>query len=941
MIVKMKRCFSLFLVLMLLIGIFPHAYAAEVTEPTTAEQAKETEALTEPTDTTEPTEPTEPTVPDDKDDKDITEMTSEEPAAVPDEYGIMPLASTQSGIMLFDYADNGNYTTTLNYQVAVDYKPNGTGSTKTAYIKNMGWHFARYGGVAYPDDPLYCIEPWRSFGSSTSGNSVDRDVTLNGSGSSSGSNVWYALPAERREAIGLILLYSNQMWDHSVSVKTTSKANNPNVPLRIATQMLIYEIVCGLRDPVTFTTNSTNECGTDGNVFYEVGEASVPYFAPKYNSLVNSIQAAMKIPSFTGKTSGSAPTITLTGEETSVYDSNEVLSNFSFSDGNGAEFYKSGNTLYITQTGNISNSTVFKATRNLPSAASSTYCLWYMSGSSYQTTISLANPSNGSLTAYFKLKAPAKGNISLTKTTEDGKNLSGWRFGVYSNSACASLVSGPHTTNTSGKISVTDLPAGTYYVRELGHTNTAVNGLYTCASTNPQRVTVTNGGTATVSFHNKLNTGGISLTKTTEDGKNLSGWRFGIYSDSVCASLVSGPHTTNASGQLSVTGLTPGTYYVKELGHTDSAINALYTCASTNPQKVTVTSGGTATVSFHNKLNTGEIRITKTTNTGKNLDGWQIGIYTDTACTDSISGSPFTTGADGTVTVPNLLPGTYYAKEVASSDPYWICDGETKTVQVVANETASVTFSNTHKGRGKIVKTMPDGGSAAGWVFELSSSDGNQATTYTTGEDGTILTDYLLPGEYTVKEILPDDSPYICDAPNPKAVTIQAGQTVEIAFTNRLKPGEILVTKVDTKENPLAGVEFLLEWSADGTDWKPVTYTDSLDVTEGTCTSDNLEDGKLTSDGDGILRFTGLHPQRHYRLTETKAPEGYQLLTKPAFEGEIRVGNEYFVQLTVVNAPTYELPKTGSTGSTVLRIAQGIGTVSLLALLLWHMKKRR
>jgi len=34
----------------------------------------------------------------------------EEPVAVPDEYGIMPLASTQNSIMLFDYTDNDNYT---------------------------------------------------------------------------------------------------------------------------------------------------------------------------------------------------------------------------------------------------------------------------------------------------------------------------------------------------------------------------------------------------------------------------------------------------------------------------------------------------------------------------------------------------------------------------------------------------------------------------------------------------------------------------------------------------------------------------------------------------------------------------------------------------------------------------------------------------------------
>ena len=136
-------------------------------------------------------------------------------------------------------------------------------------------------------------------------------MTLDGSGSTTGSNVWYALPAARREAIGLILLYSNQMWDKSISVTTTKKDSNPNVPLRIATQFLIYEIVCGLRNPTTFESNSTNECGISGDIFYNAGEASVPYFAPKYNALVDTIQAAKKIPSFTASSSGSAPTITI------------------------------------------------------------------------------------------------------------------------------------------------------------------------------------------------------------------------------------------------------------------------------------------------------------------------------------------------------------------------------------------------------------------------------------------------------------------------------------------------------------------------------------------------------------------------------------------------------------------------------------------------------
>lgn len=734
MIVNLKRCLSILLAVMLLIGIIPTAYAVE----SGVDSIQSGEVISEGTDSIDPTEPTEPTEP-----PDIINPQ--------DDYAVLSVGSTQKSILLFDYADNGNYTTVLKSQVSCEYKPNGTGAARTAYIKNLGWHFARYGGIAYPDEPLYCIEPWRSYGASTSGNSVDRGVTLDGSGSTAGSNVWYAMPEDYREAIGLILLYSDRMWDHSVSVTTTKKDSNPNVPLRIATQFLIYEIVCGLRDPATFKSNSVNVCGTSGDIFYNAGEASVPYFAPKYNALVDAIHAAKKIPSFTGASVSSAPTITLTGEETSVTDSNGVLSNFSFPDGNGAKFYKSGNTLYIAQTGDISESTVYKAARNLPSASDSTYRIWYMSGSSYQTTVSLDTASAGSLNAYFKLKAaPRPGSISLTKTTEDGKNLSGWKFGIYSDAACTKLLSGPHTTDSGGKISAA--------------------------------------------------------------------------------------------------GLAAGTYYVKELGHTDSAIGELYYCSGANPQKVTVTAGAAATVSFTNKRNTGGV---------------------------------------------------------------------------------------------KIIKTMPDGGSTAGWEFEVYDSNHKLVGSYTTASDGTVLTDYLLPGTYTIKEIIPEDSPYTCDAPNPKTVEISVGQTVEVTFTNRMKPGEIRIQKTDTHGEPLAGAEFLLEWSKDGQQWQKVTYTDSPDVTEGTCTAEGLTDGKLTSGANGVVRFTGLYSGSLYRLTEVKAPKGYQLLTEPVYEGSIQKDDGNFIRLTVVNAPVFELPMTGSAGYTAMTAIQ-VGTgVVLLFILIWLAKKRK
>ena len=66
----------------------------------------------------------------------------------------------------------------------------------------------------------------------------------------------------------------------------------------------------------------------------------------------------------------------------------------------------------------------------------------------------------------------------------------------------------------------------------MGHSDSAINAMYSCSSTNPQKVTLTAGQTASVSFVNKIKPSGLNLTKTTEDGKNLSGWQFSIYSDS-------------------------------------------------------------------------------------------------------------------------------------------------------------------------------------------------------------------------------------------------------------------------------------------------------------------------------------------------------------------------------------------------------------------------
>ena len=429
---------------------------------------------------------------------------------------------------------------------------------------------------------------------------------------------------------------------------------------------------------------------------------------------------------------------------------------------------------------------------------------------------------------------------------------------------------------------------------------------------------------------------------------------------------------------------------------------------------------------------TGSLKLVKETNTGKNLDGWQIGLYTDAARTKPMSGSPFTTGADGSVTVSDLSVGTLYAKEIEVDDPYWVCDTSVKTVNITAGQTATVTFRNTHYGDMRIRKNAVNG-SAEGWSFQIMDSERNLVTTiktgadgyahsgrllpgqyfilevcdrngtyweydpvvekqvtitagsqaevaytntqygkiqiqkametvgsltgwqfritdssdteipgspFTTDETGLILAGKLQPGEYKVEELIPENSLYSCTSENPQTVTVKAGETAGVSFTNALRPGRILIEKVDIRGEPLADAKFLLEWSKDGSLWWPVEYTDAETVREGFCFNAKCVNGTLTSGKDGLLEWTGLHPGLMYRVTELEAPKGYSLLTEPAFEGILPADN-LTVSFRVVNCEIFKLPDTGVTSGAWLRVSQFACIFLCTALLVYSYRKER
>ena len=941
----MKRGFCLFLVAVLLAGLVPCAFAdeaktseevesseaaREAAEETTAppETAVPSETTEPPSETTEPPEATETTESETEVTEPEADPVEDAPEDVVEDERLAAYASTVTNVLLFDKA-SPNYTTVLRSQVSVTYNPNGSDAAKTAYIKNLGWHFARYNNVPYEDDPLYCIEPCKNYAASTSGNYMDEDLGVSGSSSTRGSNVWYAMPYSYRQAIALTLLYSRQLWDSNYSVKTTAMANNPNVSTRIATQFLIYEIVTGLRDADTFNRRGSNGY-TSGDVFYNAGVASVSGFAEKYNSIVSSVQNAMKIPSFTSRSSGSAPTITMSGNQVSVTDSNGVLGNFSFTNGNGASFSKSGNTLTITKTGSISPTALFSATRSLPSAENSTVSIYYSASSTYQTCVKLYSPQVDTLRAYFRINAPDPGAIALVKTTEDGQNLSGWRFGVYSNAACTTLVSGPHTTDTSGRISIPGLNAGTYYIKELGHTNSAISSRYTCSGENPKMLSISNGTTTSVNFYNKLTVGALEIRKSTNTGNHLGGWKFIVKKDG--AEIPGSPFTTDTTGRIHISNLIPGKYLVMESPTEDP-----YWSVELGFHTVTVEYGKNAVDQWLNKEQ-GLGYFTKSTNTGDEISGWHITVYTDEACTQELR--TLITGQDGTVGI-YLEPGTYWVKETGSEevrDDYWKMDDSVKKLVIHAHEKTTLEFINNYSGRISIQKSVEPEGTVEGWRFKITDGEGKEVSgsPFATDKNGKILTGNLAPGDYTVEEVLPADSLYTGEAP--KTVTVTAGKTAEVSFLNKLRTGKITIRKVDTKDEPLAGATFLLEGSEDGSLWYPVIPGSNGICVLGEPSEENLAAASKTSGEDGLLTWKALPITLQYRITETNAPDGYTLLKDYAFAGTLPADNTE-MELRVVNGEAFALPKTGSTGFVRIPMAT-VFCLMLCAANLWLLRKK-
>lgn len=386
------------------------------------------------------------------------------------------------------------------------------------------------------------------------------------------------------------------------------------------------------------------------------------------------------------------------------------------------------------------------------------------------------------------------------------------------------------------------------------------------------------------------------------------------------------PVTTDATGRAGWDELEAGEYYVVE-----TKAPAGYVLDSTR-HYVTLPPAGsdsdTVTLTLYNKKEEvkptdGRVAVHKTDRSGNPLGGAVFEVW-DSADKFAYFGS-MTTDTDGEASM-SLQPGSYCVFEATPPNgylldktpyPVTVTTGTTTYINggnPVINNPASATWQP-YVTKKMVGRELQDGE----FLFTLTEN-GEVLQTATNTEDGSILfrslsftADDIGTHVYVITEEQGDDKTLLYDAheviftvtvsdENGKLVVKQSVEG-SAQFVNRVV-GRIELEKVDTAGMPRPNAEFLLEWF-DGSAWQPATAAQ--------CSSPDLRDGRLTTGINGKICFEGLDPNLRYRVTETRAPEGLQLLAEPVFEG-LLPDEEPTVRLHVVNTALYSIPLTGAHG---------------------------
>lgn len=546
--------------------------------------------------------------------------------------------------------------------------------------------------------------------------------------------------------------------------------------------------------------------------------------------------------------------------------------------------------------------------------------------------IAITGLSGGGTMSITVKNKPITFPLEIIKTSEDGV-VNGISFKVEQyESGVGWWTKGTYQTDASGKILMDPLPVGTKLrITEI------VPEDYICTSENPQTITLSE-ISRQVSFTNKP-IASLEIVKHSDDG-NIAGISFLVEQYEPTGGIgwwERGTYVTDNDGKIDIADLDVGV----KLRITE-IVPENYT-ADQRVQEIT-TRKGLNTVSFQNHPIV-ELELFKTSE-DDNVAGIEFTLEKQDGTVWSEIGT-YVTDEDGSIFVPELELGAIYRITETVPEGYV---GEQPVQEFTAQlGTNTVRFSN-RLIRGNLLIVKLDRGTKTplqGAGFVVLNEDGEEVAREYTNEQGEIYIEGLPYGQYTYREFEAPEGFALDETAYPFSI-LEDGETIVEERENDIIPGSIPIYKVDEDNRPLPGVTFLLEYSADnGSTWAPGFYREpDSAVIAGGCTSEGLNNGKLTTGSDGKAEFTGLCIDTQlgkvlYRLTEVSTKPGYNLLTEPAFEGSLPLDGQTEVSLTIVNTPTFKMPATGGGGFAATVSAMSITGIALAVLLYALTGKKR
>ena len=411
-----------------------------------------------------------------------------------------------------------------------------------------------------------------------------------------------------------------------------------------------------------------------------------------------------------------------------------------------------------------------------------------------------------------------KVTVSLEKTIEkndifnigNGDEMKNISFGLF---AAEELVSASGTSipadglieiislSENGKATLkTDLPFGSYYVKELATDEHYILSdvkypfTFSYAGQDTANVEIAvNDGKA---IENKLIFGSVSGKKITENGEELGGAVIGLFKADETEFTKENALMTATSendGSFSFDNVPYGNWIVREIEQP-----AGFVLDDTSYEVIVSENGQVIEVEIVNEYVHGNIRLTKVDEDypDNKLTGATFEVYKDVNGDGKLDDGDKLIGtlnetSTGIYEMKELLYGKYLVRETKAPDGFELDKGvysvfieEDEMTYEVENK-AGVGFINTAmKGNLKIVKTSSDG-KVEGFTFRVTGVNGYDRS-FTTDKNGEIIIEGLRIGDYTISEVQDSVSAsYVL--PADKIATVKVGSTTVVEMHNELR----------------------------------------------------------------------------------------------------------------------------------------------------------